>query len=88
MQRVLMGFALVAILTGCESLYQDDGIPRINSQRDVDAYNATVTATADKLVCNRERVLGSNIRQWVCMTIAQQDRLTREAREVVDDVLQ
>ncbi|HAJ75926.1 MAG TPA: hypothetical protein DCM64_05680 [Gammaproteobacteria bacterium] len=81
-----MGFALVAILTGCENIYQDDGIPQIRSQRDVDAYNATVTAEADKLVCNRERVIGSNIRQWVCMTVAQQDRLTQEARDVVDRV--
>ena len=88
MQRILMSFALVAILTGCESMYQDGGIPRINSQRDIDAYNATVTANADKLVCNRERVIGSNIRQWVCMTIAQQERLALDAREVVDDILQ
>jgi hypothetical protein len=88
MQRVLMGFALGAILTGCESLYQDDGIPRISSQRDVDAYNATVTANADKLVCNQERVLGSNMPRWVCMTVAQRDRLTLEAQQVVGDILQ
>ena len=79
-----MGFALVAILTGCESLYQDDGIPRISSQRDVDAYNANVTANADKLVCDRERVLGSNMPRWVCMTVAQRDRLALDSQEFLD----
>ena len=87
MQQVLMGLALVAILSGCETMYQDDGIPRIRTQRDVDAYNATVTAEADKLVCNREQVLGSNIRQWVCMTIAQRDRMAMEAQGSVGAII-
>ena len=41
----------LAILAGCETLYQNEGISRINSQRDVDAYNATGSAESDMLVC-------------------------------------
>ena len=72
---------LVVLLSACESMYPDEGIPRIRSQRDVDAYNATVVAASDKLVCNREQVLGSNIRQFVCLTVAQRERLRQQGRE-------
>ncbi len=72
---------LLLNLGACESLYEDDGIPRIRSQRDVDAYNATVSSESEKLVCTRERPLGSRIPQWFCMTVAQRDRLALEARE-------
>ena len=65
----------LAILAGCEYLYQNEGIPRINSQRDVDAYNATVSAESDMLVCTREQVLGSNIREFVCLTVARNENV-------------
>ncbi|MCS5581135.1 MAG: hypothetical protein NZ837_11455, partial [Gammaproteobacteria bacterium] len=71
----------LAILAGCETLYQNEGISRINSQRDVDAYNATVSAESDMLVCTREQVLGSNIREFVCLTVAQRERLRQAAVE-------
>ena len=51
----------------------------------MDAYNATVSGENNKLVCTRERVIGSNIRQFVCMTVAQRERLAQQAR---DDVRQ
>ncbi|MDE0981837.1 MAG: hypothetical protein OSB11_07700 [Gammaproteobacteria bacterium] len=76
---LLLGFTLV----GCESLYDDGGIPRIRSQKQVDAYNATVSANNDKLVCTREKSTTSNIRQFVCMTIGQQARMAEESREEV-----
>ena len=71
----------LAILAGCETLYQNEGISRINSQRDVDAYNATVSAESDMLVCTREQVLGSNIREFICLTVAQRERLRQAAVE-------
>ena len=71
----------LAILAGCENLYQNEGISRINSQRDVDAYNATVSAESDMLVCTREQVLGSNIREFVCLTVAHRERLRQAAVE-------
>ena len=82
--RTIAVIGLMLTLSACESLYQDDGIPRIRSQRDADAYNATVSSESQKLVCAREAVLGSNIREFVCMTVAQRDRLAQEAREAVD----
>ena len=74
---------LVVALTGCESLYEDDGIPRIRTQADVVAYNATVAADNDKLVCSRERVVGTNIPQFICMTVRQRVRMQEEAQEDV-----
>ena len=91
MNKVLAVIGLVALLTGCEGMYPpDDGIPRIRSQRDVDTYNATVSSESEKLVCSRESVIGSNIRQFVCMTIAQRDRMalqTQQDLQDLDDVL-
>jgi len=83
MIKPLSLLALVAALTGCESLYEDDGIPRIRTQADVVAYNATVTADNDKLVCTRERVVGTNIPQFICMTVRQRVRMQEEAQEDV-----
>lgn len=83
----IVGLALVLI--GCESTNSDDdGLTRIRSQRDVDAYNATVRAESDKLVCTREAVIGSNIRQFVCLTVAQRERLATEGRQNTDDLQQ
>ena len=79
--KVPILFFFLAILAGCENLYQNEGISRINSQRDVDAYNATVSAESDMLVCTREQVLGSNIREFVCLTVAQRERLRQAAVE-------
>ena len=82
--KKLILIALVGLLvSACESLYEnnDDGIPGIRSQRDVEAYNETVSSEGEKLVCERERVIGSNIRQWVCLTIAQRDALQRQAQD-------
>ena len=82
--KKLILIALVGLLvSACESLYEnnDDGIPRIRSQRDVEAYNETVSSEGEKLVCERERVIGSSIRQWVCLTIAQRDALQRQAQD-------
>lgn len=81
MKTLLAVFALAATLVGCESMYDDGGIPRIRSQRQVDAYNATVSSESEKLVCSRERPLGSNIPQFVCMTVAQQERFALQTRE-------
>ena len=81
MKTLLTVFALAAALTSCENLYDDGGIPRIRSQRQVDAYNATVSSESQKLVCSRERPLGSIIPEFVCMTVAQQERFAIQARD-------
>jgi hypothetical protein len=84
--RVATLIGLIFPLIACESLrIEDDGIPRINSQRDIDEYNATVSSEGEKLVCTRERPLGSNIRQYFCMTQNQRDRLVTETRDNLDD---
>lgn len=88
MNRVLILLSFVFVLSGCEwweAQYDNNaGIPEIRSQADIDAYNATVSSESEKLVCERERVIGSNIRQWVCLTQAQRDLLALEGREAVD----
>ena len=81
MRRICVILALAATLIACESLYEVSDIADIRSQRQVDAYNSTVAAEEDKLVCTRERPLGSNIPRFVCMTVAQQSRLEARARD-------
>jgi len=84
MRKAVIVLSLATLLVGCESLYEDDGIPRIRSQSDAAAYNATVSSEGEKLVCAREAVLGSNIREFVCMTVAQRERLAQQAREEIE----
>lgn len=85
MKILLLGAILTLSLAGCESLYDNNGdISRITSQRQVDAYNATVSSEGEKLVCSRERSTTSNISRFTCMTINQRDRLALEAREEID----
>ena len=87
MQKTIFALGLMLILVGCEALVPpDDGIPRIRSQADAEAYNATVSAESDKLVCSRERVIGTNIPQFVCMTVAQRERLAQQAVEDVQAI--
>ena len=83
MKKLILVVSVCLLVSACESLDKnnDDGIPRIRSQRDVQAYNETVSSEGEKLVCERERVIGSNIRQWVCLTIAQRDALQRQAQD-------
>lgn len=82
MKMLIIAAALT--LVGCESLYQDDGIQRIRTQKDVDAYNATVSTEAGKLICTREFVIGTNFREFVCLTVAQRERMQQQAREDTD----
>ena len=84
MIKPLSLLALAAALTACEGMYEDDGIPAIRTQADVAAYNATVVAENDKLVCSREQVIGTNIRQFVCLTVAQRTYLREQARQDSD----
>lgn len=87
MNKIFLILLMAFTLVGCESLYDnDDGISRITSQRQVDAYNATVSADSDKLVCTRERSTTSNIRQFLCMTVGQQERLAVESKREIEEV--
>lgn len=86
MRTLIQVVGLVALLTGCESMYQADDIPRIRSQRQADAYNATVSSEGEKLVCTRERVTGSNLPQFVCLTANQRDRMARGAQSFIEEI--
>lgn len=90
MKRGIVLLGLMVLLTGCEwwqaQYDKGDGMPTIRSQEDVDAYNATVSSESEKLVCERERIVGSNFPQWICMTVAQRDRMALQGREVIDSI--
>lgn len=86
MKNVLAVLILAATLMGCESLYEEGGIPRIRSQKQVDAYNATVSSEGEKLVCTKERPLGSNISQFTCMTMNQRDRLAMQGQQQIQGI--
>ena len=84
MQKAVAVIYLSILLIGCENMYEDDGIPRIRNQRDVDAYNATVSSEGEKLTCLREVVIGTNFREYVCMTVAQRERRRRESQAAIE----
>ncbi|MCH8174520.1 MAG: hypothetical protein IIC59_04960 [Proteobacteria bacterium] len=84
MQKTVAVICLAMLLVGCENMYEDDGIARIRNQRDVEAYNATVSSEGEKLTCRREVVLGTNFREYICMTVAQRERMRRDARELIE----
>ena len=68
MKSILVTLGFIVILSGCEST-DDDGIPRIRSQRDADAYNATVSSSGERIICERERVIGSNTVSYTHLTL-------------------
>jgi len=84
MQKAVAVICLAILLIGCENMYEDDGIARIRNQRDVEAYNATVSSEGEKLTCRREVVLGTNFREYICITVAQRERMRRDAQEAIE----
>ena len=94
MKSIIVALGFIVILSGCEGMscgskpwcesMDDDGIPRVRSQRDADAYNATVSSSSERIICERERVIGSNIQQLVCLTVDQRAGTARAAREIIE----
>ena len=80
MRKIAALVVLAALITGCENMYDDDGIPRVRTQADAAAYNATVSSESEKLVCMRESVIGTNIRQFICLTVAQREIIRVQAQ--------
>lgn len=82
--------SMALMLSGCawwQAQYdKGDGIASIRNQADVDAYNATVSSESEKLVCQRERRIGSNFPQLVCMTVAQRQRISTDGQEFLEEV--
>ena len=79
--KLLLLLPMIGLLSACVPV--SDANRPIRTPADVERYNATVSSEGEKLVCNRERVLGSNLPQFVCMTKNQQERLAREASDTV-----
>lgn len=86
MRNILAVLILAVTLVGCEGLYEVDDIQSIRSQRQVDAYNANVSSEGEKLVCSKEKPLGSNIARFSCMTLNQRDRMAAQSQQAVQDV--
>ena len=64
MQKAVAVMCLAMLLIGCENMYEDDGIPRIRNQRDVEAYNATVSSEGETLSGGRAVVIGTNYPEY------------------------
>ncbi len=77
-------FSVLVLLNACVPVAEGDR--PIRTQADVERYNATVSSEGEKLVCERERVVGSNLPQFVCMTVNQRERLARSASDTVNDI--
>lgn len=80
-----LGLSLLVLLVACAAP-DDGGIPRIRSQRDVEAYNATVSDPGQKLVCVREVMVGTNFRPYICLTVAQHEQRARDDKQRIADV--
>lgn len=74
-------FCVLGLLSACVPV--SEGNRPIRTPADVDRYYATVSNEGDKLVCDRERVAGSNLPQFVCMTVNQRERLARDASDTI-----
>ena len=61
-------------------------MPRSRNQLYVEAYNAPVSSEREKLVSTREFVTATNIRPFICLTVAQHERMAEHAREELDIV--
>ncbi len=84
MFKLFSVFSVLVLLNACTAVSEGDR--PIRSRADVERYNATVSSEGEKLVCERERVVGSNLPQFVCMTINQRERLARNASDTVDEL--
>lgn len=74
--------ALASILVACSSTPDPSDRYRIRNQADADAYNAQVTNEADKLICEREKIMGSIRTRFVCMTAAQRQAVQAELVDI------
>lgn len=79
--KMLLMFSVIGLLNAC--VPTDPADRPIRTTADMERYNATVSNEGDKLVCERERVLGSNLPQFVCMTVNQRERVAREASDTI-----
>lgn len=82
--KLFLLFSAVALLNACVPV--DPANRPIRTPGDVERYNATVSNEGDKLVCERERVVGSNLPQFVCMTVSQRERVAREASDTIQSL--
>tara|TARA_R110002167_G_scaffold225259_1_gene430585 strand:+ start:306 stop:578 length:273 start_codon:yes stop_codon:yes gene_type:complete len=82
--KMLLLFSMIGLLNACVPVSDSDR--PIRTPADVERYNATVTREGAKLVCDRERVTGSNLPQFVCMTVDQRERLANEAVDTIRSI--
>jgi len=82
--KMFLLFSVIGLLSACVPV-SDSNRP-IRTPKDVERYNATITNEGNKLVCERERVLGSNLPQFVCMTVSQRERLARDASDTIQSL--
>lgn len=76
--------SVLVFLSACVPVSDTDR--PIRSQADVERYNANVSSEGEKLVCERERLVGSHLPQFVCMTINQRERLARSAGDTLNEI--
>ncbi len=82
--KMCLLISVMVLLNACVPVDPNDR--PIRTQADVERYNATVSSEGEKLVCERERVTGSNLPQFVCLTVNQRERLAREASDIIQSI--
>lgn len=84
MLKLFSLFSVLVLLSACVRVSDTDR--PIRTQADVERYNATVSSEGEKLVCDRERVVGSNLPKFICMTVNQRERLAQSASDTVNEI--
>jgi hypothetical protein len=84
--KTILLLAAVGFAGACAPLPESER--PIRTQADVERYNATVSSLGEQLVCEKERVVGSNLPKFVCMTYNQRERLASSAVNSIESLRQ
>ena len=78
MLRIL---AIVILLSGCAT-----GTKVELTEEMVDAHNASVENKMERIICTREKEIGSHFSRKVCRTVRQIQAEREEARRTIENV--
>jgi hypothetical protein len=82
LRTILLAAGLCCSTVACQTNSAPANPTEIRTQADADAYNALVTNEADRLICRRERLMGSIRTRLVCMTGPQWSAVEEELTDI------
>ncbi len=83
MIRLSLALGMFGILTACATGDQNTGGSSMSDAEAIALYNTTVK-WEDQIVCEKQRVTGTSIRQKVCLTRSQKEDQLNNSRDAMD----